>query len=743
MVARVNTLRGDVDVSAWNDSPSGRLLSSIRRDMEIKGRLFRNRLRNEEILSLAYQEGGDLGGAKDSERIRENALNLPFRLVRWYEAQATSKRVLVKVGRDAGPGQVKGGPGDDETGMWQGITLERVLREAGFRREMNAAIGEIMPRGTSVLRIGYHEQEITREEAEEVGKDVQSVVADALGAGDTDARPGQDHEALSSGLGAVAEDPGFQDAAGREGLDRVLARKAAHDDARLEDDEDLAPTESTRMIRRRIWLQKRRVGEDVGWAPWVYDTEDAPWWWERHVWTVAQVRGSDLFSDEFKEAVEGYDARNVSEVHRGGRTPSTDSMSSDARQAQGEDVLGPDELFVEWYSVWFRRPDMPSGGIRRIVAPEMPDVFVEADESNPHVDDRGRGLIPGFYPFYDFTPIKSSLTVPERTCGIPPMAVGMTQFEKIAEYNRLRHESALRHALRLYQIDPSLKDNKKLMAALENGEDGFAFVADMAQIESQSGKLRTGVVPIQFTGNTQEIDRQAAREEADWVKVQGMPPAVLQGMGTAETATQDQQGIAAGERESGSLVTYLEDRMADVLAGIRGLMRGNYDDEDFQRLLGETGAAVMKAWQIGSVDDGDEIQVTFGATAQAREAVERKQIMEMIGVLASQVDPLTGRPKYDLEPLIEEAMRRFDLGPPRPDQSTLAQLQSMVLALAGQLEQLTGVNPVTGAGSAPNSGGGGGDGPPPGEGDGPSEENLSSGAHRGTVSAISGAYGPA
>ncbi len=744
----MGTRLAQFDPTALGASKSARILATIRRDMDLKDSLMRKRRRNEEILALSYHDSGMttsvVGGGNDADNLRENALNLPYRYVRWLESQATSGKMVVKVNQDAGEGQVQGGPADSATGMWTGITLGRVAYEAGFNREIKAIIGEVLPRGTSVMQIGYHEEVINLAQSKEVGKDPQSVVPEVLGDGDTQAKPGQAHSEISSGLATMAQDPMVQVTAGQAGVQALLARKASHDAAEYQDETTDIPKQSTRLIRRKIWMRKRRVGEEVGWHPAVYDIEDSDRWWERHVWTVAEVKASTLFTTTFKSKVKGYDGRNVSGVSRGGQTVSTQSMGSDARQAQIEDVLDEDERMVEWFAVWFRKPDMKSGGIRKIVSAEVPDEFIEADDNNPYVDDNGFGTIPGFFPFYDFTPILPSLTIPERTCGIPPIAVGMTQFEKIAEYNRLRHESALRHSLRLYEIHPSLKDDKKLLDALKNGEDGYAYVAKSAQLDSNN-KVVTGVTPIQFTGNTQEIDRQAAREESDWVKMMAMPPAVLQGVGTAGTLGQDQIGVAAGERESAALVGYFEDRVCDVLAGVRGLLRCNYDDEDFIRLLGEEGAAVMKAWQTGTTDDGDSIEVTFGANAQAQKTVETKQTMEAMQLEQAQVEPITGLPKYDSTPLFNDLHRKLGVGAPKIDDTPMRKLQQMVLALMQQVQTLSGVQPgapgahppTNGAAPKPN-GQVPHPGPSPAEGNGPQQGTLAAGAARGTLGAHAG-----
>jgi hypothetical protein len=738
-VPEAYSLRNATNVGDFGESRSGRLLQAIRRFMDMSENLMRPRRRNEEVLALAYHDPTMLGGADQYENLRQYALNLPYRYNRWLISMATSKKFVLKVGRDAGPGQRPGGPSDADTGMWVGIALGKVAHIAGFKKEMSDLIGEMVPRGVSVMSIGYHEDTITVEEAQEAGKDAQSILPD-IAQGDLEAHPGQAHAEISEGLGAMADNEFVQAKLRRQGIDALLTRKQAHDDAALEDELDETPIASSRVMRHRVWMRKLRVGEDVGWNPAVYDTCDTDYWWVRKIKTMAEVKASDAFSDEFKAAVEGNAARNASNVVKGGKTVATESMGSDARQAQTEEALTDDEMFVEYFEVWFRRPKMKSGGIRRIVCGEWPDHFCEADDQNPHVDDKGFSLIPNFYPFWDFAPIKSSLPVPEATLAIPPMAVGMTQFERITEYNRLRGASALRHSIRNYQFHPALQEDERTKEAFENGEDGYGFFAPQSLVDS-NGKMNPAVIMLQFTGNTQEIDRQAAREVGDFLNVVGMPPAIYQGMGTADTLGQDQVGVAAGEAETATVVDYLEDRMADVMAGIRGLVRGNYDDEDFIPMLGANGAKILKAWQVGTEDIGDEIELTFGRRAIAQATVEKKQLMEAITLEQQDIDPSTGLSKWDSTALFEELHRRLEVGPPKVNETLLAQLQQKALAYDQLVEAIQEAEeqkgkPGSNGRPSPSSGGG----PRPAEGDGPSPQNIDAGAKRGT--ALAGAPGP-
>ncbi len=176
---------------------------------------------------------------------------------------------------------------------------------------------------------------------------------------------------------------------------------------------------------------------------------------------------------------------------------------------------------------------------------------------------------------------------------------------------------------------------------------------------------------------------------------------------------------------------------------MRGLLRCNYDDEDFVALLGEEGAKVMKAWQTGTTDDGDKIEVTFGANAQAERTVRTKQLMEAINLLAAQVDPVTMMPKYDFTELLDELLRMLDVGGLKLDKSMLAQLQQLAMVGKQALEmqaaaaQGPGAKSPGGSGGQPSS-----NGQPPragpnrSEGGGPQEGTLAAGATRGTFSTV-------
>ena len=118
--------------------------------------------------------------------------------------------------------------------------------------------------------------------------------------------------------------------------------------------------------------------------------------------------------------------------------------------------------------------------------------------------------------------------------------------------------------------------------------------------------------------------------------------------------------------------------------------------------------------------------------AQAERTVRTKQIMEAIGAESSQIDPVTGMPKYDPTPLFEELHRMLDVGAPRLNPAVNDMMTKLAMLGKQVLEaQSQGGTSATGAppsGTATGSSGG----PNPSEGGGPREGTLAAGASRGT-----------
>jgi hypothetical protein len=514
---------------------SARKLCRIQDADKVIGRVMSGRTQFEDVISLRYwlnnQQGGGAtdigGGGADEDGLRVYALNLPYRYCRWLEAQATGEPIVIKQPRDSGAGerqkvdpqtgQAIVSAGDAQTAEWVGRIITRALYEARYENELNAVIGECCGRGISFLAIGYHAESITRTTASEVGKDAQSIQVDVLTEGKVEAVPGQTGTEAAEGLRTIAGDRVVQANVGLSGVLRLLQRAGSHDVMAAKTEQDRSPIASVRDIRRRIWVKKLRVGEDLFFDMTVADFQDVPLVVWRHVDTRAEFKRNTLIREGAKRKIHGFPDRYQSGVTGTGQTASAALMSPDARQAAILSGENTDEWLVEWFECFEKRPDMAAGGIRYALCAEIPDEVISVDDDYPYVDDEGNCAIPGFYPFFDFAPLKPPVHQPERMLGVPLVAPGWTQFKKIQEFNKLRIESARRHSLRAYQMHPALKTEKKLKERLENGEDAVAFFAP-AGLMGPDGKMAEAILPIQFTGNTQEIDRQAQREYGDWLR---------------------------------------------------------------------------------------------------------------------------------------------------------------------------------------------------------------------------------
>lgn len=700
-------------------TPTQRRLRSLQRSDALLRGVFRGRYDYEEYLSLGYAEEGT-GGSAGIVR-RRYTTNYAYRYQRWLEAQATGEPLVVKMPTDAGA--TAKAPGEEQTAESVSRLAMRAWQEAHADEELNAVVAECCGRGVSFLVIGYHQEAIRLPEAQEAGKDAQSIVVDVMKDGDVEPAEGQAHAEIAANLKGVVEDPGVQSNPniGREQIVNVMVRALGHTHEAEKEEKDRKPIRNVRPIRRRVWVRQMRAGEQILWDPSVSDMRDARWMAIRRVWTLAEVKASGIFTDKFKANVKGEGALGSSAVMEGGQAPSASNQSSDARAAQSEEV-DEAERVVEWFEVWEARPNMRAGGVCYALSGEFPEEIVSKDDQNPYVDEQGVGLIPGFYPIFDFAPLRSTLPQPERTAGIPLTAPGWVHIKRIQEFNRLRVAAARRHSIGAHQLHPSLRGNNRLLEAFKNGESDIAFFAP-SDLLNTDGQMMPAVLTIQFTGDSSEIEKQIAYEESAWVKVQGMPPAHLTGQGQAETATQEQIGVSAGESEMANIVKRMEQRVADVVFGLLGLMRGFYDDEDFIDLVGLESAKFVKAW-LDSPHAGDRPQVRFGLRATREEAVAKKQLMEAIQLVRSLVDPLTGEQQYEDAPLVEALFRKLELGKPQPKQMTqkdqLAKLGMQVLqaqkAQAGQGQPSQNVQ------SQP--------GPRPSEGAGPTQANMEGGVRR-------------
>lgn len=683
-------------------------------------------------------ESGQFASSAGGER-RPTGVNLSFRYMQRLTAEVTGQPLHVKMSRDAGAGQSQAGDpeqgaiGDESIAEWVEIGVSRVMYEAGTQRETDASVVDLCAYGVTGSWIGYHADVVGLEEAREAAKDVSgdpvedpsqqqvdpadsNIVAETV-AGDVQAKPGQDHRAIAATLrDAAAVIPAGTDP---NAMAALLARAQSHD--AMGATEAKAKTGEARVIQRKIWEKRGIVGFDTFWHPSVYEFEDSPWVCRRVLPPLEMFKRWGEIKAKYRTQAKGVADRYRPTVESPGKTsPSPEATKGD-----------PSEKYVECYVFWIREPWRPDGGRRKIACPEFPGEWIEADEGNPYVDDEGRQLIEGFFPFFYCAPLLPPLEDPKRTLGTALIEPGARTEERINEFLSTILAHYKRHGFRVYALHPLLKGKTKIKEALRQGIDGFTFDAPSGMKDAK--EMQGLIVPIQFSGQAEQMERMLAKLIEFWRIEQGFPAASLLGTAQSETATQEQIGVEAGNNELGVIAGRIEEWVAAKARGILGLMRGFYLTEKMRELLGAEGSAAWDAYRETSTS-GDRLTVKLGARAARSEAVSIEQLMKAIEVDRTTLDPVLGVRTLDEMPLIEELHRGLKAGKPKKLPQDALMAQQLIGSLMAENEALKG----GGAGGPPGSGGPSGppgrNGKTPNKGDGaPTEANLNAGARRDTA----------
>ena len=705
--------------------PAGKALTRVRSFLRLFNKVRPQRERYAKALGLDFTvSASGVDRPDDPEYFGQHAVNLPFFYGQLLKAAAAGEPPVIKYPRDAGEGQtISGIPGETEAdsvlASWVETFLTRIVKESGALTEWAEAIDDVLAWGCGVVAIGFDKNVVDPDIAQNTLRSVEDISLAAAG-GDTVAKPGERHEEAANRLREMV------DMAADENEDFILSsqevawyleRAQSHDEAAIKEARKPLPPA---WDGHKIWARRCQVGVDVFWDPTVARIEDTAWRARRIEMTLEEFRASTLF----KKSVQGKDG--LKGVYCRGVTGLEDESGTEGKN---DDVDLVDDKVVVLYEIWVRRPELRSGGERHFVSPEMPDKFLERDSRNPYVSEDGRSLIPGFFPIFISTPLKAPLNDPIRTLGLPALAPGWPQVLEMNALRTLSLDSARKHSKAVYVADRRLGGARKIKQILA-GPDASVFLAPQGVKDPAERKAL--ILPIQFTGKNEELDRQVMRVESDWRSIMGVAAAVYAGQGVSDTLGQDEIAQTAGRNLQGLIIEAIENTFADMVEGMRGLAR-MYPIEMVVRLLGAQGAEAVMSWGRTSMD-GDKMWVRFGSRARAEEAVDRKQLMETISLLEQKVD--VAGPIFETLPYYEDLTRSMGLGAPRkvdPQQKQLQQLAGLAAALIEQYGQDEVLRLAQGGGS-PGSGEGGGGSPvksSAGDPRSPNRANIGVGARRG------------
>ncbi len=682
------------------------------------GRVKDTRKKFRDALSLRFfDDESDWNGAADNFKL--HSVNYSYRYISWFQASATGEEPVIKSPRD--------GEGDEVFAEMVDRLLLRVVKEAGAMKQLRDVIPELGWLGCSSMWYGFHARLLTREAAVAASQSSIDVVDAATMDGDETVLPDQDHDSIQALLRERARaqvDP--------EEAVRLRALAQEHD---LAEEERVESQIETHVVDHHIWTRLGRVGIDTFWDHTVVDVDDADWMVQRVLLDVEEAQNHPALKKSLRMKLKGMPLSKDKEREGGG----SDSEDADDRRV---------ELFIAWDKRNRRR---------HYLSPEMETKYLEVDDKNPYVDDEGRELIPGFFPCEIFNPLRPPVYDPIRTLATPLIAPGWPQQLEANQLRTMSIARAKRHSARNYIMHPLFKGPSAaaIRSWLSAGLDGGVWNAPAG---TEGVDLRKLIVPIEFGNDNGEITVQEAKVEADWIKVMGMPYAELTSVATAETATQESIGIAAGKNQAEDVIKQIEATFARVCEGIRGLVRGFYPIERIAGLVGrrytdpkvnmETGEeepSILDRWRVSSLE-GDALQVRFGVRAKSDDAVRTKQIMEGIAVAREEIEPTTGLPRIETLHAVQELFAGpLDLGKAREVDPNLEAMRQKIVGLAQEVERLEEEKKqlkemaqmeVKAARLKNQTGGGGGSSSPkPGSRKTPSKQNLNAGARRGTSSA--------
>lgn len=660
--------------------------------------------------ALQLKMGGRWSGANGI-----HVVNYSYRYITWFQAQVTGEDPVIRSPRDA--------DGDEILGEMVDLLLLRVLKEGDLFRSLRDVVVDLGWFGSGAIWYGFHSTAVSKEQARDAGRSVMEI-ADRAIQGDMAARPDEDHDAAAQFIDAKlaqTQDPYEAAALGVAATD--------HDRARAEDDDAL---KDVHLTDHRVWFRRGRIGIDTFWSNEVLDLSDVWWMAHKTTWRPEQVHEMASLKPGLRRKLKG-----TKILDDDGKPRTNLGALADVPEA------ADDSHRVELYHIFDKRTRR-----RHIISPEMPEKFLEDDSSNPYVDEMGRPSIPGFFPCQVFQAIRPPVDDPIRTTGLPMVAPGWAQQMEANELRTLSLASARRHSARHYVLDPSVTGEAAdaIRAPLARGEDACVFQFPPGTGPDKSAKDL--IYPISFGHDNGEVILQTRMVEQDWVKVMGMPQAELSSMATASTATQEQIGISAGHNQAEDIIKQIEEQMARLVEGVRGLVRSFYPIERIAGIVGrryteprqgpngEQLPSLLDLWNASSLE-GDAVKVRFGVRAKAENAVRTNQIMQALQAVKTVVEPTTGLPRVEEMPLVEELTRALGIGKPQEIDPNLNHLRHLVVQQMQQIEMLKGM--LQQASKAQPSSGGErkkSEKTKPGKSKkAPTAGNLEAGARRGTASA--------
>lgn len=512
--------------------------------------------------------------------------------------------------------------------------LGRVTEAGRLPDKVRDGVPNVYTDGSFLLYVGLPYLQ-TRREVQVAAEGAGAAIAAGHAGVPPEPVPGQDHEAISKAALDIAGDPEEIATNTPEQTAGLVATGAAHAEAAEDADEE--PVEWNHE-RGRPFFERLNIETQGAWSAYVSDFDETRWAARRICLEPEEARNHPGFRKAWREKLKPQRVENTNDEAQ--------------RIANSGDSPAPDELMVVVWEVWDR-----VYRARHFVAEGM-DEYGEKDEAYPYVK-RGTTDTPairGFFPFVQFAPWMDGEDIPIRSCGIPGFRKGWAQQIKIIKIDSYLLNAIKRAAVDVYLADGLLSDT--IRGAIGSGIPGTIAPVTLS---GNQRSVRDLFAPLEFTPPLPDLATEKQHAVAELCAAYDFPISELTSQPQADTLGQEELAMASGRRALGAFVRHFEVKYGRVLDIVWDLIRECVPPEDVVAWMGQDFQAQFDAWQNSPLED-EQIRVVFGADSRDDNVKKAEKILALYDKVAAVPGPFPGIPKYDADPLLQDAARKLGQG---------------------------------------------------------------------------------
>jgi hypothetical protein len=305
------------------------------------------------------------------------------------------------------------------------------------------------------------------------------------------------------------------------------------------------------------------------------------------------------------------------------------------------------------------------------------NLYLQADEKYPFVNEGGDSVIdpvgthPGWFPCVIEPLMKPVRQGVMQIDGIPLLEPGRPQQLEIIKLISAMSGAIKRASAGVYI---SRLDSESLHGVAQAIDGTMIDASDLPE----GTNLKELIAQVEWKAPSFELYRQIDAEIARFAIAMNFPLAEITSQPMADTATQEEMGLAAGNLGITEILRKLEVIYAQQVWISQAFVAAYYTDQSVARMGGPEAIEVRQAWATqGRLPELPSVKLA--AKAKESNPVRVRQLMELYQVASQIVDPATGFPKYDVEHLLLEAAETLGIGnlPPMEITPEMIQMQMM------------------------------------------------------------------